>query len=587
MLVSFILKIGIGNWRDQMKTRKMSITKRLFVVLAILLLIGNVSLGCFAYQRSETTMFTQIQNNAKNIAQCGAMNVRGELLKDISVGDETSEEYKQIVEELALFRDNADIEYIYTLRHMEDDTFEFVVDSDLEEPAMIGDECETTDGLMEAYNKGVTVADSDFFTDEWGMHLSAYSPVKYNETIVGLVGVDISANWIDQQMQSLRNLVIAICAIVYVVSLGVLSVLLMKFKHGMYKLNNKVCELAGGSGDLTKEIAIDSGDELEIIAGNVNNFIYQVRELVNQVATSTEDILTSGEQLRCFVTENSEVVSAMNSRIKDISEDMKESAASSQNLSNNLSKSADEMHAFSDSVDDICQMVQQASENAHVAATTAKENRNNARGSIERLREKVRETSEDVKKIEQVKQIAEEISAIASQTSLLSLNAQIEAARAGAMGAGFVVVATEVGVLSEAIERAVSQINDINSQVLATVGVLIETTEEMIHFMSEDVVRDYNAFATLGEEYGNTTDTIRDYIVVLEQKSKNILRDITYISDDVRNITSSVVVTADNANELWDSTSQIGESFETLSISSKENVRNSERLSEHIRKYTF
>ena len=160
-----------------MKVRKISIFNQLFIWLAILLLAGNAVLGIAAYKRSESALFGQIQTNVKNIAQCAAMNVSGDLLKDIQSGDEGSDAYNTIIDELALFRDNAEIEYIYTLRQVGEEQFIFVVDSDPEEPAAIGDECEATEGLVIAFSEAVTAADDEPFTDEWGSHVSAYSPV--------------------------------------------------------------------------------------------------------------------------------------------------------------------------------------------------------------------------------------------------------------------------------------------------------------------------------------------------------------------------------------------------------------------------
>jgi len=149
-----------------MKVRKISIFNQLFIWLAILLLAGNAVLGIAAYKRSESALFGQIQTNVKNIAQCAAMNVSGDLLKDIQSGDEGSDAYNTIIDELALFRDNAEIEYIYTLRQAGEEQFIFVVDSDPEEPAAIGDECEATEGLVIAFSEAVTAADDEPFAGE-------------------------------------------------------------------------------------------------------------------------------------------------------------------------------------------------------------------------------------------------------------------------------------------------------------------------------------------------------------------------------------------------------------------------------------
>ena len=455
-----------------MKVRKISIFNQLFICLAILLLAGNGVLGYGAYARSQTALFQQIQSNARNVARCAAANVSGNVLAQIQVGQESSTQYNIIMEELAVFRDNAELEYIYTLRQTGEEEFIFVVDSDLEEPASIGDICEMTSALCQTFEEGITVADEEAFTDEWGTHVSAYSPVFYNDKVVGAVGVDISANWIEEQVNAIRNLVILICAGSYIVSLLILGFLMSRFKKSMGKLNDKVKELASGSGDLTKEIDIYTGDELEVIAGNMNAFIRQIRSLVKEVAQSTEDILATGQELNTTVNDNVRIMSHMNAEIEDISMNMEKSSTSSQLLSDNLSESAENIAEFAENVNEIRKMVQQANESAQKTSAMAKENRKNALDSIYAMQKKMEETSRDAGKIEKVKQIAEEISSIAGQTRILSLNAQIEAARAGTMGAGFAVVATKVGALSNDIDRAVTEINDINSQVLSAVGAL-------------------------------------------------------------------------------------------------------------------
>ncbi len=570
-----------------MKVRRIGIFSQLFIWLAILLLAGNVALGYMAYSRSEATLFEQIQSNAKNIAQCAAMNVSGDLLETIEVGEEDTEEYATIIEQLALFRDNADIEYIYTLRQVGAEQFEFIVDSDPEEPAAIGDECDPTDAQGRAFSEKITTVDEEPFTDEWGNHVSAYSPVFHEGSVVGVVGVDISANWIDEQMQALRNLVLLTCVITYLISIVLLRLLMFKFKKNIKKLNDKVKELASGSGDLTKEIDIYTGDELEVIAGNMNAFLGQVRMLVKEVSQSAKDILQTGEELNATVNDNTKIMSKMNSEIEGISANMEESAASGKLLSQRLSESAEHISKFTENVDAINKMVQEANENAQATSQMAKENRKNAMDSIQVLQAKMQETSKEASKIKQVKQIASEIGNIASQTRMLSLNAQIEAARAGTMGAGFAVVATEVGHLSNDIDMSVAEINEINGQVLEAVGTLTELLEEMIRFVTEEVSRDYDSFAALGEEYGNTTNVIGEQMTQIERQSVQISENIAMINESVQEIVSAVATTAENANDLAMSTDTISESMTNMNAASLKNSAHSDNLNQRVSKYTF
>jgi len=570
-----------------MKVRKISIFNQLFILLALLLLIGNGALGLSVYNRTESALFKQIQSNVINIAQCAAANVSGDVLKEINIGDEGTDAYAQIIEELALFRDNSELEYIYTLREVGEEEFIFLVDSDPEEPAAIGDECEFTEALGAACADRVTLADDEPFSDEWGTHISAYSPVIFENEVVGAVGVDISANWVDEQMLAIRNLVIGLCIIIYVVSLGVLFLLMLKFKRSIRKLNDKVKELASGSGDLTKEIDIRSGDEMEVIAGNMNSFIRQIRKLIADVSLSVTELLQSSDELSGTIDSNNKIMFSMNSEIEGISANMEECSASGKILSENLSENAQQIAVFAEDIGKIRDMVQTANENAQRTSHVAKDNRNTALASIRDLQEKLQISSADMKKIERVKEIADEIGHIASQTRMLSLNAQIEAARAGTMGTGFAVVATEVGKLSNEIDNAVSEITEINNQIISASEAITNISNEMIRFVSEDVVRDYDAFANLGEEYGNTTASIRSEMEVIGVQSARISQNISDIDNSIKEIVSSVSITAKGANELALSTDSISESMKNLDASSKKNALHSTQLNEQVNNYTF
>ena len=197
--------------------------------------------------------------------------------------------------------------------------------------------------MGDTYEKKIALADDEPFADEWGTHVSAYSPVLLGDEVVGAVGVDISANWIDEQMSSLRNLVIILCLTIYSVSLIILILLMMKFKRSMRKLNDKVKELASGSGDLTKEIDIYTGDELEVIANNMNSFIRQIRTLVIDVSNSVNEIIQSSEELNTTIINNNQIMSGMSSEIEDISANMQECSASSRLVSQNLSENAEQI----------------------------------------------------------------------------------------------------------------------------------------------------------------------------------------------------------------------------------------------------
>lgn len=570
-----------------MKTRKLSISTRLFLLFSLLVLSGVSALGCLSYTKSKEALFTQIQSNAKNIASCAAANIDGEILKEITAGDEDTEQYNTVLSQLITFRDNAELEYIYTLQKHGTDDFFFVVDSDPDEPAAIGDECETTAAMLFAYNNSETLADEETVADEWGVHLSAYSPILDGIEVVGLVGVDVSATWIAEQIASLRNLILIVSSAVFIVSFICLYFLIKQFRNGVIKLNDKVKELRSGNGDLTKRVDIKSGDELEVVAENMNCFLEQVRKLVKDVAASTKLLGEAGTQLGDTISENLQTHLSMNDQIEEITASMEESAASSQIMVESLSDCREEIESFTKSVSQIARNSKNAKIRANEVFDIASKNRERSLTTMEDLKVRIKKTSEDIQKIQQVQAIAEEVSKIAGQTNILSLNASIEAARAGEQGKGFAVVAGQVGKLSLDINKAVSQINQINEQILLAAKVLSETTENFTRFITEDVANDYNAFASMCEEYGKTTAFVESEMSRISEESNVIFEKINNVGLHVDTIAEMVRSTSEGAVKLATSTSQLSQNMETLSEASRINIENSQSLNAEIAKYRY
>lgn len=568
-----------------MKVKKRSLFTRLFVWFAMLLLIGFGALCFTAYTQAKSSLFEQIQNNAVNLAASAAANVDGESLQAVSQNPEDVNSYDIVLKQLASFRDSADLEYIYTLEKKGAENIVFLVDSDTEEPADIGEECDVTKAMFLAYETKLPTVDEETVTDEWGIHLSAYAPVLQENTVVGLVGVDISATEIANKINVIRNTIALIALGTYLISLLGLFFLVRKSKKNMIVLNDKIKELASGSGDLTKEVDISTGDELEAIAGNVNDFIHQVRNLVKNVSGSTSKLRETGDSLNSTAKDNTQIMQGMSSLIEDITASMEESSASSQVMSETLSQCTEDIVSFAESISAVSEEVDSVNKSAIDTLALVKDNRKNALGKIQDINTRMTGISADMKKIEQVQEIAREVKGIAEQTNMLSLNASIEAARAGESGRGFAVVASEMGSLSANINSAVTQIDAINEQILSAANALAKETNDIVRFVTEDITKDYNVFEDVTEEYKRATEHIRSEMIAISTES-NLLSDrIKSVNDQVGVITAMVGATSENATQLASSTKNLVESMDDLGVISEHNVMQSENLNKQVSGY--
>ena len=241
-----------------MKVRKISLTMQILIVNIAILLVTTVVLGTVSTVMSESTMVVLVKQRMIDIANAAAANVDGDVLETLEDGDQETEEFIECLDAIDLFRENTDLEYIYIMEQTGPESFIFTVDADPEEPADWGDEVETTDALISA-GSGTTAVDDKPYTDEWGSHYSAYSPVKNSSgKVVGIVGVDFSADWYDTQVTEHIRMIIILSVIMLL--LGIVAVLLLtaRIKKRFVVLNDKLSDIADGSGDLTKKMEIKS-----------------------------------------------------------------------------------------------------------------------------------------------------------------------------------------------------------------------------------------------------------------------------------------------------------------------------------------
>ncbi|MCR5792928.1 MAG: hypothetical protein K6G65_07145 [Lachnospiraceae bacterium] len=570
-----------------MKVRKLSILLQTLFIFISMLIIANIILGTVLINQSKSSMKKLICDRMIDIANSAAATIDGDALEKLTAEDKGTEPYQKVEDALAVFRDNADLEFIYGIRQVGDKEFIFTVDPALEEASSFGDAVEYTDALGEAA-LGKTAVDDEPYEDDWGRFYSAYSPV-FNSSgkVAGIIGVDISAAWYDAEVARTTRSIAIVCMI-YIL-LGIIAVYLVarKLRRGFYTLYDKLDDLADGSGDLTKQITITSGDEFEAIAGKINLFIEEIRSLAQGVYDVSNDVLKISKELKDTSKNNSESVHKINSDLTSISSGMNDCSDTANASSLAIESATKDIESLSKEIGSVHNLVSKANSNAQKSSSNAISKQRIAVETLRNLEAKVRSSSDEAIKINQVREIAEQITNIASQTQILSLNAQIEAARAGEHGSGFAVVATEVGHLSIEITEAVSKINDINNQVINAVDLLMKSSQEMSAFMTETVVSDYDSYAQIGQEYGETTQSIDDTLKNLLERSNDLSEFVKQVDESINNINISVNDCANRSAALVSEVGSISESMEHLENNSDENDHQAKLLGDKISGYKF
>jgi methyl-accepting chemotaxis protein len=268
------------------------------------------------------------------------------------------------------------------------------------------------------------------------------------------------------------------------------------------------------NGDLTKEVDVVGDDDLGRLGESVKRMSNDLRELIGQVIES------AGQQ---------------NEGARAISE-------SSQNLSEGAQSQAASIEEMSASIEDLVRSIQVISESSSEARLQAESTAELAKSGGNSVNEAISSMRLIQKSSEQINDIIQVISEIASQTNLLALNAAIEAARAGEHGLGFAVVADEVRKLAERSSLAAKEITQL----------IKESTRRVAEG------------ADLSEKVGKSLSSI---VQAVEQSATGIAR-----------IADSTETQAGSAKEVQLAIRSVGKTTESNAAASEEMAASSEEL---------
>ena len=530
-----------------MKVRKVSLTTQILIFNIAVLLATTVILGAAMTVNMKSVMMHQIRPRMLDLANTAAAGVNGDFVETVSEVYIGTARYNEVMDVMGVFRDNTDLEYIYCMRQTGPDSFEYTIDADTENPADFGDPVEVTDALLMA-GSGTADVDDEPYEDDWGRHYSAYSPIHNSAgKVVGVLGVDFSAQWFDDQVATQIGTIVVIGLLIFIVSLVIILMLINKINKGFRTLNDKLCDIADGSGDLTKNIEIETGDEFEVLAGSMNTFIGQIREIVAGVKNNVEDSISSSKELAELAEKASDTMNSLSEAVSGVSSGAVQQADDVNAASGNVVSIVNRLSEVSDTICVAEDHTVAMSDNSIKVAENFDELIEATRKSMEELEKVTHEISMVGNSVEEVINAADAINAIANQTNLLSLNASIEAARAGEAGRGFAVVAEEIGKLAIQSNESAASIKKIMDELKVQTGKSISLVTNLNEVMSQQET---------------TSNNSKGYLFTL--------------FDDITNTRDSFDTIRQNVEGIKDACNELNSSIESLSAISEENAASAE-----------
>ncbi|MDX2471713.1 MAG: methyl-accepting chemotaxis protein [SAR324 cluster bacterium] len=283
-----------------------------------------------------------------------------------------------------------------------------------------------------------------------------------------------------------------------VASLGIQSTIL----NPIADLTLILKEVAQGGGDLTRRLPVKRKDEIGEMAELFNQFVANLAKLIGENQKATYDI---AKQL-------AEMVAYSKAAAKTI-EQITETTSQEESILEVLSASTEEMNV---SIDGVQQTTKQNAE-------FARSNQAITEGGQKAVADTTRIMGDIIQSSKAVHSIMSNMNNISSRTNLLSLNAAIEAAKAGEYGKGFAVVADEVRSLAEQsaqFTKKITELNEANNSQLeagqASMGSLEKTFQTIRENAGKVAVSQEEIVASTSEQSQTTHETAKNVFEVLE-----------------------------------------------------------------------
>ncbi len=414
-----------------------------------------------------------------------------------------------------------------------------------------------------------------------GSRYIAYSTVKdYNNNLLGalVLSIDISKN-----MAALHKTGIFLAITFTLISIFLIIIIYTVVSRLIGSLNVMVESIKRTSeGDMTHDVSIMSGDEIEIMADHYNNFLTKVRdvilalmEIIHKMSVATEQMSHSTDHFNeSFQTQASsteqitatlEEISATTDNIDYSAREQSESVADLINGMDKLSKTITNM---SGDVGTVLAEIKKLSDNLLDGETSLKD--------MSESMTNIRNSSDEMNNIINI------INDISDKINLLSLNAAIEAARAGESGRGFAVVADEISKLADQTSASIGEIDKLIKSNEQDISRGMTKTGEIVELIQK-IVSDITGVKVITDNmslYMNNQLMVKDDVlstaVSIKEKSERIENSTSEHKLALEDVTKSISY----INEMIQKSTQ---ESETLTHMGKEIAQSNIKLVEMSR----
>lgn len=326
-----------------------------------------------------------------------------------------------------------------------------------------------------------------------------------------------------------------------------------------------------GEGELTRRVAVLSNDEIADLGNGINLFMDKLQQILKMIIENTNHMENVVREVGESVATSNDSATDLSAMTEELSATMQDVGHSVSVINNNTENVRGDVEMIAHKSGEINEFSKEMKANADKMESDARNNMDKTNETIGIILEGLGKAIEDSHSVGQVTSLTDEILNISSQTNLLALNASIEAARAGEAGKGFAVVADEIRGLADSSRETANRIQQINSVVVAAVNNLSDNANELVGYIQNAILPEFEAFVESGVKYRDNASYIENAMQEFTAKTDMLKKNIDEIALSISAITTAVDEGAEGINGAAKSTQNLVEDIVNISDKMNEN----------------